>query len=84
MIADGKVNRIGSKQRAYFDISLDNGGLTYTDVSTGCLACPIGVRRGVSDLEENVEWYKTILAATSEDDTHIIEGEYLNQEHKYA
>ena len=41
LIADGKVNCIESEQRAYFDMSLDNAGLTYIDVSTGCLAYPI-------------------------------------------
>ena len=61
-------------------MSLDNAGLSYTDVSTGCLAYPVGVQRGVSDLEENVEWYKTIFAATSVDDTQVIESEYLNQD----
>ena len=80
LIADGKANFIESEQRAYFDMSLENAGLTYTDVSTGCLAYPIGVRRGVSNLEENVEWYKTIFAATIVDDTQVNEGEYLNQD----
>ena len=49
-------------------------------VSTGCLARTIDARRGVSDLEENAEWYKRIFAATSVDDTQVIEGEYLNQD----
>ena len=68
-----------SEQRAYFDISLNNAGFTNAEVSTGCLAYPIGVRRGVSNLEENVECYKTIFVATIVDDTQVIEGEYLNQ-----
>ena len=62
---------IDSEQRVYFDDETD-----YRSFSVGCETVPIGPRRAVSSIDDNVEWYKTIFASSIVNDKQVIVDQY--------
>ena len=62
---------IDSEQRIFFDSNTD-----YRSFSVGCEIVPIGARRAVTSLDDNIEWYKTIFASSIVEDTQVIVDEY--------
>ena len=52
----------------------------YRSFSSGCETLPIGARRAVSNIDDNVEWYKKIFAASIlHSSKQIIVDEYVNE-----
>ena len=79
-----KLKFLESESRAYF---INKDYSDYSRYINECIMYPIGSRKAVSDINKNIEFYRSIFKDTIIDESQIITGEtvdYMGEIVKYA